>query len=1046
MNNRDSAYWFFRQVIRWRWLVLPAALVLIAALASQLGKLEKNTQADAFINADEPALVYRKAVEERFNLKDPIVIAVVSEHEAGIYNRDSLALVRWLSDRLRSVPNIDPDGITSLATESNIEGSASGMAVTEFLDGPLDQAHLDWIREGIRHFPLYQGSLVARDETATLIVAELLEQDHAEETYREVMAAVEMAPKAGGNQVYVAGEGAVSGYLSSYIDQDARRLNPLAGLIITIILVVAFLTARAALIPNLVVAGTVAATLGTMALAGVDFFVITNGLIVCMIGIAVADSVHVFSEYYETLANQPDIDRNDAVAGALARMWRPVTLTTLTTAAGFLALWPTNDMPPLQYFGVFGALAVLVAWLLTLFVTPALLSLLRPKVSRRVAPQKTGGENSLLARVLVMLSLRRPAWVLLVAGFLAAMGGIGASQVVVNEVRIENFQPREPIYQADRVINQRLDGTYYLDVVIETASPEGLYQPAVLQRIEALQAFLERQPEIAGSTSIVDAIKQMHQAVREDDEAFYRIPDDSNLIAQLFLLYSASGNPADFEQQMDSERQTALLRANLKTGSYEISRTLIPRVEAYLAEHFGGQLQANLSGRITVDYHWIGGIAASHLNSVLVSFLAVLVMASLLFRSLAGGLLAAMPVALAILVIYAVMGFRGIWLGVGTSMFAAIAIGLSVDFAIHTLDRLRQELSEAGSDDVLAPVSRLFASTGRALWYNLLAVALGFGVLMTSQVPPLVNFGLLVALSVSVAFVASLILLPAVAVLFRPAFLFGQRGSLLKTVAWLAVLLALAGSIQLANAETRLPAVEQVIANMNSRDDGESVQRAMVLTLTDRRGHSRVERTMAFRRYDGDTKQTAIFYTEPANVNGTAFLTWDYPEADRDDDQWLYLPALRRVRRISASDRGDHFLGTDFTYEEIKKESKIEAQDYRFTLLGEEQVDGHHTWVVEAIPRNEEIANALGYSKVVMRVDSEIWMPRLWEFWDVAGNFLKTVHNRRIEQVDGIWSTLEILAENHKTGHSTRLEFLDTDYETPVPERLFQTNALKRGY
>ena len=1041
----STAFGFFKKLIRYRWISLILAVLVIGSLGSQLGELKKNTQADAFIDANEPALVYRRAVEDIFNLKDPLVIAIQNEGASGIYNPKSLELVSWLTDHLISVPNIDPQGITSLATESNIQGDTYGMEVREFLDGPLDEGHIEWIKTSIESFPLYEGSLVADDGSMTLIVAELLDQEKAETTYQAVMQLISAAP-AGQNKIHVAGEGAIAGYLSEYIDRDAKRLNPLAGLIITIVLIAAFFTTRAAIIPNLIVAGTVAGTLGAMAVVGAEFYVITNGLIVCMIGIAVADSIHIFSEYYEAQASAPTLSQADAIALAMARMWRPVFLTTLTTAAGFLALYPTNDMPPLQYFGIFGAFAVVIAGLLTLFVTPALLSFFRARPSRFFRRNGNSSSKRSLARALCSLPLNHPRKVLLSGALIAGLAVIGAMSVVVNEERIENFQPHEPIYVADKRINASMDGTYYLDVVIETPDAEGIYDPSILRAISELQDFLERQPEIHGTTSIADYIKQMYKAVNEDDPTFYALPDDRNLIAQLFLLYTASGDPTDFEERVDSRRKTALVRANLKTGSYQVSRSLIPRLENYLASEFDGEVGAQISGRINVDYHWIDGIAETHLNSVIVSFLAVFLMAALLFRSIIGGIMAAIPVGLSILVIYAVMGVKGIWLGVGTSMFAAIAIGLSVDFAIHTIDRLRKAMSISGKSSTAERITSVFESTGRALWFNLLAVALGFGVLMTSQVPPLVNFGMLVALSVSVAFVASLLLLPAFTLVFRPGFLVGQGGSFWKTGMILLALLAAAAMTSKVFADENPPTADQIVQKMNNRPEGVAVQRDMVITMTDRRGNTREEHTRAFRRYFGETKKTVIFYTHPGTVAGTAFLTWDYADEGKDDDQWLYLPALRKVRRISASDRGDYFLGTDFTYEEIKKESKIAAEDYEFTLIGEEDVDGHHAWKVEATPVDPEVSKALGYGRVLLRVDSTLWIPRLTEYWDVNGNFLKTVQAGAIENIDGIWAITDIEATNRKTGHSTRIQFENTDYEASVPPRLFQQNALKRGY
>lgn len=331
----------------------------------------------------------------------------------------------------------------------------------------------------------------------------------------------------------------------------------------------------------------------------------------------------------------------------------------------------------------------------------------------------------------------------------------------------------------------------------------------------------------------------------------------------MFLLYTASASPTDFEDKVDPERRTALVRANLATGSYLTSRELIPRVEAYLDEHFPGTgLEANISGRVNVDYHWIEGIASSHFNSVLAAFVAVLVMAALLFRSVVGGIMAAIPVGLSILTVYAVMGSLDIWLGVGTSMFAAIAIGLSVDFAIYTLDRLKEVLSMNSQSTLANRIQSVYQLSGRALWYNLLAVGLGFGVLVTSQVPPLVNFGLLVALSVGIAFISSLVLLPAIALVFKPAFLFGRKRSLWRGTAIAVILLALVFSATWASADEP-PTGETIIEQMNARDEGESVRREMLIELTDRRGHTRQEETVAFRRYFGDTKKTVIFYTRP---------------------------------------------------------------------------------------------------------------------------------------------------------------------------------------
>ena len=164
-----------------------------------------------------------------------------------------------------------------------------------------------------------------------------------------------------------------------------------------------------------------------------------------------------------------------------------------------------------------------------------------------------------------------------------------------------------------------------------------------------------------------------------------------------------------------------------------------------------------------------------------------------------------------------------------------------------------------------------------------------------------------------------------------------------------------------------------------------------------------------------------------------------------DDDQWLYLPAMRKVRRISASDRGDYFLGTDLTYEDIKLETRVGVADYDYTHVGEEDIDGHRCYVVEAEPVSEDVAKELGYGGATLWVDADIWMVRQRYSLDVAGNPLKTVRTRDIRVVDGIWTAHTIDVENHKTGHRTVFEFTDIDYAADVDDSVFTERALRRG-
>lgn len=763
-----------------RWLVIIIAIGIIGATAFSLPTLTKNTSADAFIDPESPALIYKERVEEVFGLTDPIVIAVIDRDEDGVFDADNLALVERLTSAIGRLKQIDPDRVVSLSTENNIVGTQDGLIVEGFLDkkteyfqGAIGSAkRASEIRAATNDFPLYQGGLVGRDGTATLIIAEILNEDEAQATYDAVVDIVNQAVIPDGTELHIAGEGAVAGYLSTYIDNDASRLNPLAGVIITVVLLLAFMSIRAAILPNIVVAATVLGSFGLMAASETSFYVITNGLVVNLIGISVADSIHILSAYYGILRDDPDISKKTAVKLAVSKMWRPVTLTSLTTIAGFLALSASSTMPPIQAFGLFGAIGVALAWMYSLTLLPVLLTIWPSKrIPRPFRPSQSSHiRASLSERLMTTIGrtvLSAPKTVVGISAVIFIIGMLGAMQVIVDEDRIENFRPTEPVYMADKAINSTTDGIYNLDILVETQKTGGLYEPETLRRIEALQAYIESQPSVGGTTSIVDYVKQLHRSVNEGDAAFYTIPDNADLIAQLFFLYGASADPTDFEEEIDSDHRQALVRAQIKEGRYTNNKLLVPALEKYVKEVFNSNdVKATVTGRVTVSYYWIQGIDQSTLFSILLSFIAVTLTAMLVFRSVISGLLAALPVGLAILLVYAVMGFTGIPLGVSTSMFAAIAIGLSIDFAIHALDRLR-EIGRTKGLGASALID-LYPETGRALFFNFVAVAGGFGVLMTSEVPPLVKFGGLVAVAVSVAFLASVTLLPALVMLLKP--------------------------------------------------------------------------------------------------------------------------------------------------------------------------------------------------------------------------------------------------------------------------------------
>ena len=506
-----------------------------------------------------------------------------------------------------------------------------------------------------------------------------------------------------------------------------------------------------------------------------------------LLAISVADSLHILGQYYFELSRAAERPRRQVVIDAMLAMWRPVTITSITTIAGFLAVYAASSSPPMKDFGAFAALGVFVALVVSLLLVPALLLLLPSKLPRAyagledtAAMPKDGVGTAL--RVAGDAVLRRPVTVLFLSAVVLVGGLIGLARLEANDSDLDNFQRDEPLRIAHSSINSLFDGAHTMDIVVETERMEGLFDPVRLARIEALQAFVETLPHVNASRSIVDYLKQINRVLHDGDPEAYRLPDSEEAVAQFLLLYSMSGDPADFEEEIDYDYRLANIRVSLDSGEFQDERAIVDATERYIAESFDGDgMVAKVSGRAAVHYHWMVELLAGHFVSVGVALVVVGLTAMLAFRSVFCGALALLPVALSVLLIYAVMGLSDIWLGIGTSMSAAIAIGIGVDFAVHVIDRIKALLVDA-KQPLESTLSTVFQLTGRALLFNFLIIFCGFGLLVISETPGLMRFGCLVAVAVATSFISSLTLLPVLTHRLKPSALTQDRADLAPTV------------------------------------------------------------------------------------------------------------------------------------------------------------------------------------------------------------------------------------------------------------------------
>jgi predicted RND superfamily exporter protein len=747
------------------------AIALTVSATWFIPHIKIDTSVEAFINPNHQSLISRNMVKEIFGLSDPIILAVENEGPIGIYAQETLDKIQYLTDTIQMIEGVNPERVVSIATENNIYGNESGMVIEPFLESTTNG--LD-IKAQIEDFPLYMGNLVSKDGTVSLIIVELLDkQQYGVEVYRKLEQMV--AAFEGPEKIYVAGEGAVVEHLGKYVQEDAKLMTPMAFLVITLVLFLAYRTWGGLLLSNMVVLGSLLAAMGIMVATGTPFYLISNIIPVIIIAISVADSIHIMGHFYELKANHPGRSTKQITIETMGEMWRPILVTSITNIVGFIAMGFSSDMPPMRAVGLYSSVGVVIALLLSIFVLPPVISMVKPKPSaafKTKSDHSSGADyfGSLLSKMGTSV-LKKPYATMGIAAVITVFGIIGMSRLQLNDTMVEYFNPNEKIYQADNLINKKLNGTNFYDIVIETDEIEGLFRFDRLRKIEAMQAFIEEQPHVKGTTSIVDILKQMNRAVNEGSETAYALPESDELIAQYFLLYSASSSPDDFEQYVDYDYRLANIRVQMDNGQYQHIKDVIANTKGYVENHFNQEgMNAEVSGWLNVIDYWISSLSHSHYLGVALAMAIVILITSLSFKSFYAGILSVIPVLVAVFLNYAIMGFAGIWLKVSTSITVAIAIGVAVDFSVHTIDRILVLTKDKGLSIDQALV-KLYPNTGRALLFNLLALALGFGTNMVSSVPPWATFGLLVMTMVSVSFIASLTLLPVLIKVLKPGFL-----------------------------------------------------------------------------------------------------------------------------------------------------------------------------------------------------------------------------------------------------------------------------------
>ncbi|MBI9105037.1 MAG: outer membrane lipoprotein-sorting protein [Spirochaetales bacterium] len=237
----------------------------------------------------------------------------------------------------------------------------------------------------------------------------------------------------------------------------------------------------------------------------------------------------------------------------------------------------------------------------------------------------------------------------------------------------------------------------------------------------------------------------------------------------------------------------------------------------------------------------------------------------------------------------------------------------------------------------------------------------------------------------------------------------------------------------------------EIMALVNARDTGDSAVSDMEMVLVDQQERQRSRSIKSYMLDDGEVSRTVMFFTAPGDVRGTGFLTWDYEEESKDDEQWLYLPALRKTNRIAGSDKSQSFMGSDFNYSDM---NAADLNEFNYTLIQEGKVDGQDVWVIMAVPVSRDIARETGYEKSALFIRKDNYMIVRAKKWTLRSGEEKFMQVKEMRIIDGIWIPTRMEMTTRRNGsfyHQTLLNRSNIRINIPMDENMFTVSGLERG-
>jgi len=755
---------YLTHILKNRWLIIFSVLTILSFAIIGIKNLQFTTSYKVFFKPDNPFLLAIEEVENTY-VKNENVLITISSPEKDVFQKDTLEMLRKFTDEAWQTPYAIR--VDSLSNYQHTYADQDELIVNSLIGRHLvlNPQEINKIKHIAINEPLLKNWLISPDgkTTGINITIQIPETNETEgapqvaEYVRNLTAQFKQQHPA--LDFYITGGVMLNNAFGEASKNDIETLAPFMYLIVTLGLLFFFRSFSATFSILTIVFLSILATLGIAGWLNIQLSPPSASTPNIILTIAIADCVHFYVSFFHALHKKAVTDisskehKLNAIKESLKINFKPIFITSLTTAIGFLSM-NFSESPPFHDLGNIVAIGVVIAFFLSISLLPALTAVLPVKVNYR--QQKSPSLFSKLGKFVV-----RKRHILLFLSTLISITLISlAPKNEIDDDSLKYFSSSNKFRQDTEFTTDHLTGLYFIDYPVPALQDNGINHPNYLNNLEKLVLWLRNQPEVLHVYSISDIFKRLNKNLHNDDPEYFKMPETQEMAAQYLLLYEMSlPLGMDMNDRINMHKSETRITVRIKTMSSKQVLVFDKNVNQWMNDNLPkSMVKAGTGGNIVFANIGVSNIKGM-LKGTILSFFIVSVVIFITLRSLKLGLISLIPNMIPAALAFGVWSLLDGQINMGTAAVTALTVGIVVDDTVHFLSKY-QYAQHHHKLNAQQSVNFAFDHVGNALWITSIVLISGFLVLTLSDFALNAKLGLLTAITIVFALLADFFLLP----------------------------------------------------------------------------------------------------------------------------------------------------------------------------------------------------------------------------------------------------------------------------------------------